>query len=207
MHEGEAGLRERKKRRTREQIAAAALELFSARGYHATTVADIAAAAEVSERTVFSYFPSKEDVLFADHLSLEQGLAEALDGRPPGTPALDVLREFVVENLSRFDEQARIRWQIVRGDELLLAHQRARQAALGELIARAIAADLGERPDDLRPQLVTAAVIAAFTATYEHRFRARSRTASRAQAVAVVDEAIEFLRGGLDAIRAYPRPY
>src|SRR5581483_11669789 len=90
-------------------------------------------------------------VLFADHLSLEQGLAEALDGRPPGTPALDVLREFVVENLSRFDEQARIRWQIVRGDELLLAHQRARQAALGELIARAIAADLGERPDVRAP--------------------------------------------------------
>src|SRR6185437_14228288 len=101
--------------------------------------------------------------------------------------------------------QARIRWHIVRNDELLLAHQRARQAAFGEVIARAIAEDLGERVDDLRPQLVTAAVVAAFTATYEHRYRARSQSASRAQAIAVVDEAMTFLRGGLAAIQAFPK--
>ena len=95
----------------------------------------------------------------------------------------------------------------VRNDELLLAHQRARQAAFGDVIARAIAGELGERLDDLRPQLVTAAVIAAFTSTYEHRYRARSQSASRAQAVAVIDEAITFLRGGLDAIKAFPKPY
>ena len=207
MHEADLGLRERKKQRTRELIAETALELFSEHGYQATTVADIAASAEVSERTVFSYFPTKEDILFADHLALEEGLAEALARKPRGTSVLDVLREFVVENVSRFDRQARIRWQIVRHDELLLAHQRARQASFGEVIARAIAEELGERVDDLRPQLVTAAVIAAFTATYEHRYRARSQSASRAQAVAVIDEAITFLRGGLAAIRAFPKPY
>jgi len=207
VHKGPTGLRERKKQRTHEQIASTALELFSARGYHATTVADIAAAADVSERTVFGYFGAKEDILFADHLALERGLEEALEERPAGTPALDTLREFVVDNLSRFDEQARIRWQIVRNDEQLLAHRRARQAAFGDVIARAIAQELGEQVDDLRPQLVTAAVVAAFTATYEHRHRARSQTASRAQAVAVIDEAITFLRGGLAAIRAFPKPY
>jgi AcrR family transcriptional regulator len=207
VHEAGLGLRERKKQRTRELIASAALELFSEDGYHATTVAEIAAAADVSERTVFGYFATKEDILFADHLALEQGLAEALESGPPGATALDTLRAFVVDNLSRFDEQARIRWQIVRNDELLLAHQRARQAAFGDVIAGAIADELGERVDDLRPQLVTAAVIAAFTATYEHRYRARSQSASRAQAIAVIDEAITFLRGGLDAIRAFPKPY
>ena len=207
MHEAALGLRERKKQRTRELIAEAALELFSDHGYQATTVANIAEAADVSERTVFGYFPTKEDILFADHLALEQGLAEALEEQPAGVSVLDTLREFVVENLSRFDKQARIRWQIVRHDELLLAHQRARQAAFGEVIARAIAAELGERVDDLRPQLVTAAVIAAVTATYEHRYRARSQSASRAQAIAVIDEAITFLRGGLTAIRAFPKPY
>ena len=207
MHEADLSLRERKKQRTRELIAETALGLFSEYGYQATTVADIAASADVSERTVFGYFPAKEDILFADHLALEQGLAEALSGKPDGTSVLDVLREFVVENVSRFDTQARIRWQIVRHDDLLLAHQRARQASFGEVIARAIAAELGERVDDLRPQLVTAAVIAAFTATYEHRYRARSQSASRAQAVAVIDEAMTFLRGGLAAIRAFPKPY
>jgi AcrR family transcriptional regulator len=207
VHEGSVGLRERKKQRTRELIADVALELFSEHGYQATTVAEIAEAADVSERTVFGYFATKEDILFADHLALEQGLAEALEHQPAGVSALDTLREFVIENVGRFDTQARIRWQIVRHDELLLAHQRARQAAFGEVIARAIARELGERVDDLRPQLVTAAVIAAFTATYEHRYRARSQTASRAQAIAVIDEAITFLRGGLAAIRAFPKPY
>ena len=207
MHEAGLGLRERKKLRTRELIASAALELFSEDGYDATTVAEIAAAADVSERTVFGYFATKEDILFADHLALEQGLAVALDERSPSATALETLRTFVVDNLSRFDDQARIRWQIVRNDELLLAHQRARQAAFGDVIARAIAGELGERVDDLRPQLVTAAVIAAFTATYEHRYRARSQSASRAQAIAVIDEAITFLQGGLDAIKAFPPPY
>jgi len=207
VHEGPPGLRERKKQQTRELIATSALDLFSERGYDATTVADIAAAADVSERTVFGYFATKEDILFADHLALEHDLALALDERATGASALDTLRAFVVENVARLDEHARIRWELVRYDERLLSHQRMRQAAFGEVIAKAIARDLGEDVDDLRPQLVTAAVIAAFTATYEHRYRARSQSASRTQATAVIDEAITFLRGGLDAIRAYPKPY
>jgi AcrR family transcriptional regulator len=201
------GLRERKKQKTHELIATTALALFAERGYQATTVAEIAEAAELSERTVFAYFPTKEDILFSDHLAFEEGLAEALAQRPGDSSALDVLRDFIVEHLSRFDHQARLRWRIVSHDELLHSHQRARQAAFGEVIAAAIAVDLGEEIDDLRPQLVTAAVIAAFTATYEHRFSVRSRSASRDQAVAVIDEAITFLRGGLEAIRAFPKPY
>jgi AcrR family transcriptional regulator len=201
------GLRERKKQKTRELIASTALALFAERGYQATTVAEIADEAEVSERTVFAYFPTKEDILFSDHLAFELSLATALAERPPGSEAMDVLRDFFVDNLSRFDSQARLRWQIVRNDALLRSHQRARQAELGKVIAAAIAIDLDEEVDDLRPQLVTAAVIAAFTATYEHRFSVRSRAASREQAVAVIDEAITFLRGGLEAIRAFPKPY
>src|SRR5436309_11526493 len=89
VHESPPGLRERKKQRTRELIATSALELFSERGYHATTVADIAAAADVSERTVFGYFATKEDILFADHLALEHDLAQALAERADGVSALD----------------------------------------------------------------------------------------------------------------------
>jgi AcrR family transcriptional regulator len=207
VHVEASGLRERKKQRTRELIASTALELFAERGYHATTVADIAAAAEVSERTVFTYFHTKEEILFSDHADLQRRLTEALAERPPEQPALDALRAFVVDNLSLIDEPSRVRWEIVRRDEHLLSHQRARQAELGDVIAAAVAQDLGEGADDFRLQLVTAAVIAAVTAVYEHRYGASSRTASRAQALAVIDEAIAFLRGGLEAIRAFPKPY
>ncbi len=207
MHVEAPGLRERKKQRTRELIASVALDLFAEHGYQATTVADIAAAAEVSERTVFTYFHTKEDILFADHAELQQRLSEVLAERPARQPALDTLRAFVVENLSLIDEPSRVRWEIVSNDEHLLSHQRARQAELGDVIAAAVAQDLGEGADDFRLQLVTAAVIAAVTAVYEHRYSASSRTASRAQALAVIDEAIAFLRGGLEAIRAFPKPY
>ena len=208
MHvDAATGLRERKKQRTRELIASTALELFGQRGYHATTVAEIAAAADVSERTVFTYFPTKEDILFSDHAVFRERLAEALQQRPAGASALDTLRDFVVENLSAIDEPSRVRWEIVSHDEHLLSHQRARQVELGDTIAAAVAEELGEDTDDFRLQLVTAAVIAAVTAVYEHRNSVHSRTASRAQALAVIDEAIAFLRGGLAAIRAFPKPY
>lgn len=201
------GLRERKKQRTRESIATAALELFGERGYQATTVADIAGAADVSERTVFTYFPTKEDILFSDLADFRERLSETLAERPSGASALDTLRDFVVENLSSIDESSRLRWEIVSHDEHLLSHQRARHVELGDTIAAAVAVELGEGADDFRLQLVTAAVIAAVTAVYEHRNSVSSRSASRAQALAVVDEAIAFLRGGLAAIRAFPKPY
>src|SRR5262249_55874320 len=147
-----------------------------------------------------------EDILFSDHAEFRARLAEALADRPRGASALDTLREFVVENLGAMDESSRARWEIVSSDEQLLSHQRARQVELGDVIAAAVADDL-EDADDFRLQLVTATVVAAVMAVYEHRATARSRTASRAQAVAVIDEAIAFLRGGLEAIRAFPKPY
>src|SRR3954464_12911095 len=86
------GLRERKKRATRDAIAAAARRLFAERGFDAVTVAEIAVAADVSEKTVFNHFPTKEDLVFAGgEARLDQLLAD-LAKRPAGTPVLGVFR-------------------------------------------------------------------------------------------------------------------
>src|SRR5438445_13580995 len=90
------GLRERKKQRTRETIARAAHELFAERGYHATTLPDIAEAADVSTRTIFAYFPSKEDILFSDFSVMKEALGQALAGRPEGEDGLETVRKFIL---------------------------------------------------------------------------------------------------------------
>src|SRR4029450_11519761 len=85
-------LRERKKARTRRALVEAALRLFAERGFEATTVADIADAADVSPRTFFTYFPAKEDVLFADAQDRIDRLQDALAKRAPDESFLDALR-------------------------------------------------------------------------------------------------------------------
>jgi AcrR family transcriptional regulator len=94
-HVQEPGLRARKKRKTRAALAGAALRLFAERGYEETTIADIAAAADVSPRTFFSYFPSKEDVVFAEIDDRLEEVAERLARRVPGEAPLETIRRAV----------------------------------------------------------------------------------------------------------------
>src|SRR6266480_914188 len=105
----ELGLRERKKQRTRETIARAARELFAERGYHDTTLPEIAEAADVSTRTIFSYFPSKEDILFSDFPLMRRTLARALADRPEGEDTLETVRKFILASrkfeTSELDQQ------------------------------------------------------------------------------------------------------
>ncbi|MEU4574093.1 TetR/AcrR family transcriptional regulator [Nonomuraea sp. ATR24] len=86
-----SGLRERKKQRTRRALADAAIRMFTEKGYEETTIAEIAAAADVSTRTFFGYFASKEDVVFYDSAArLEELLARVADRRP-GEPVAELL--------------------------------------------------------------------------------------------------------------------
>lgn len=200
------GLRERKKQRTREQIIDAAMRLFAERGYHATTIADIAAAADVAPRTFFSYFPSKEAVVFHDVDRDLDTLATAFRERLPEETAFDVLRRWIDAMFDQWmeeEEEALLRKRLCREDEGLANFQGGMMARIHELLLDAIARDLGEPADALRPRLVAAATMAALT-SLEGSFdeRAEQRVSvGKAEALAVLDDAMLFLRGGIDALQ------
>ncbi|MFJ5288449.1 MULTISPECIES: TetR family transcriptional regulator [unclassified Streptomyces] len=84
----EPGLRERKKAATRLALQRAALRMFEENGYERTTVRDIAAAADVTERTFFRYFPSKEDLVLSEITDLLPPLRDEIRARPAGEPPL-----------------------------------------------------------------------------------------------------------------------
>jgi AcrR family transcriptional regulator len=99
------GLRERKKRATREGIAAAAMELFREHGFDAVTVADVAAAADVSEKTVFNYFPTKEELVFHRGVARREELIEAVRRRPAGVSVVQPFRDWTMEHLDRVERE------------------------------------------------------------------------------------------------------
>ncbi len=97
------GLRDRKKARTRDAISGAAIALFLQRGYDAVSIAEIAAAADVSRRTLFAYFPTKDDLVlhrFADH---EDEAARVVRAREPDVAPLDALHAHLRAALERRD--------------------------------------------------------------------------------------------------------
>ncbi|HEV7641229.1 MAG TPA: TetR family transcriptional regulator [Gaiellaceae bacterium] len=196
------GLRERKKQRTRETIAGAARELFATRGYQATTLAEIAEAADVSTRTIFAYFPSKEDILFSDFAAMKDALACALAERPDGQDALETVRMFILSlhnpEETELDEQIRV---CIASDETLRSHLRARIAQLEEVIAPAIAKDLGASSDDLRAKVVAASLTAAFNLLADQGRGTHKSPKTAAAIAAQIDPIISFLRGGLDALK------
>src|SRR5687768_11761321 len=129
--EAAPGLRERKKQRTREAIVEAAFELFAERGFDGTTIAAIAAAADIAPRTFFSYFPSKDDVVFHDFEAKYGMVASWLKDREPGTNAIDALRAGIESATGGMDpahidrDQLReklLRKRLIRESESLAGH-------------------------------------------------------------------------------------
>jgi AcrR family transcriptional regulator len=192
------GLRERKKQKTRDTIATVALELFAEQGYEHTTIAEIAEAAEVSPRTIFAYFASKEDILFCDMPEAYERFSRGLRERPEGVTTLDVVRDFLMLSLSP-DRTQLLRKKILATDETLRANERARFAPFEQLLVEAIAKDLDADPDDIRPRIVAVSFIAAFSAVHDPS--APPEAFAPEHAMAVIDEVLEFVRGGLEALR------
>jgi len=98
-----SGLRERRKRETRQAISDIATGMFAARGYDQVTIAEIAAAAGVAKMTVTNYFPRKEDLVFDQAEGLIRQLAEVIATRAPGESLLAAVRRDYADAVARGD--------------------------------------------------------------------------------------------------------
>jgi AcrR family transcriptional regulator len=161
------GLRERKKARTREALQEAAMDLFARRGFDGTTVEEIADACEVSPRTFFRYFPTKEDVLFADADARRDRLLAVLADQPADTPTFAAL-EAAMRALAldyRDDRAALVaRYKVLEGSPQLLAykaeHQHGWEAAVVDALEQR-SAEHGRPVAREELQLLTAVATAA----------------------------------------------
>ncbi len=171
----EDGLRERKKKETRQLISDAATRLFLERGFEAVTVGEVAEAAEVSAKTVFNYFPHKED-LFLDRLpeALEL-IGRAVRERAPGVHPVDAVRELLVRLLAEGDQLsgyverptfARY-WEVVWESPALKARIREFVQEVEGLVAGLFAEVVGTDPVAPGNRMAAAVVVAAYRTVYE----------------------------------------
>jgi len=120
--EPKEGRRERKRRQTRERIEEAAMSLFLKRGFDGTTIEDITEAADVSKRSFFDYFPSKEEVVFAWQDSFADSLAAAVAERPADEPAVKVVEEALTSAImAALDPQSLALHDLIRETPVLCA--------------------------------------------------------------------------------------
>jgi AcrR family transcriptional regulator len=163
----ENGLRARKKRRTRAALIRAALEAFTGKGYDLTTVDEIAAAADVSQRTFFRYFAGKEDVALALEAMVEEHFLGAVAARPAGEPPFAALRAALlaswdtisaaVEEIAPLHTYLRM-YQVIESTPALLAEQMRRSAEMEERLTEVVAGRAGlAGTGDPRPRVLVAA--------------------------------------------------
>jgi AcrR family transcriptional regulator len=162
----EPGLRERKKEQTRRSIAEKARTLFQERGFDAVSVAEVARAADVSEGTVFNYFPTKEELFYSGMEAFEARLVDAVRTRPPGQSVLESFRRFVLGDIARLasDEVADMiadAARIVGSSRGLQAYEREIVAEYTEKLAALIRDETRARPESVEPLAVAAALMGA----------------------------------------------
>lgn len=205
--DNEPGLRERKKRQTREAISGHATMLILERGFDAVTVAEIARAADVSDKTVFNYFPRKED-LFLDRLAdFSTQIEEAVRERATDERVIDAVRELVAglvrqhHPISGYAEPNFTRfWQVVIDSPALQARVREYVQELEDLLARLLTEE-GDT-DALRTRFAAASIVAAYRTVFldaarrilagaEKRTDADALIARYARAFAAVERGLE----------------
>lgn len=193
----EAGRRERKKAQTRDAIIDAAIDRFERRGYDATTVEQIADAADVSERTFFRYFDSKLDVVLATKGSEAPDLEAQIASRPAGESPLEATRQVIraqlLDQLGAGDLVVR-QFRVVMGTPSLrpLAFEHFNEHR--DELATVYAARLGVPADDLVPQVFASAVGGTIWTVIN---RWVDEGAERERLLPLVDEAFALLEKGL----------
>lgn len=156
------GLRERKKQQTRERLTQVALTLFLEKGFDATTLDEIAAAAGISRRSFFHYFASKEEVVFAWKDAFGDRLVAALAQRPGDEPMLLAAERALVESVGGYErEEALALSRLVKGTPALRAYDQIKYARMEAKLAEALAARAGSNGDPLPARLVAMAAIGA----------------------------------------------
>ena len=199
----ELGLRERKKLETRLRIAEVALELSERNGYEATTVNEIAAAAEVSPRTVFGYFPSKEAIFFGDSEEILDGLDAHLRDRPDGESVAAALRTWLLSIMGERDEKEAVladrRRRLIDAEAALRTHERGLLERGESTIARAVAEEIGRSDDEMLPRMVAAATIAALE-SIGRRLKDRSSDEVGELVEGYVEDLAAFIAGGIGAL-------
>jgi len=164
----ELGRRDRKKLETHRALRSAALRLVAKRGLHQVTVEDIAEAADVSVRTFFNHFPSKEDAIVGLDPERVDELREALAARPAEEPPLTALHAVLAElalTMVERSEEWPLHMEVVRASPALLPRLMASFAAYERALMEVIACRTGTDPDrDLYPALTTGVAMGAFRA-------------------------------------------
>ena len=158
------GLRERKKVQTRQLIIETAHRLFAERGFDTVTVAEVARAADVSEGTVFNYFPVKEDLFYGGMEVFEQTLVEAIRHRAPGQSALDAFRRVVVDGTGVLVEKPRAELiaaaaRVVSDSPALQAREREIVARYTQALAELLAEQTDASPGDVEPLAMATALM------------------------------------------------
>lgn len=198
------GLRERKKERTRANIVRVALDLFSRNGYQQTTIAQIAEAADVSPRTVSTYFPAKEEIVFHVSIASTDRLEAGIRNRPAGQNTMAALRLWLLterEVWSDNEEQLNCQRQVIDGDEGLIAFERAKLREFEVMMAEGLAVDLDMGPDDLEPRMAAAAAVAVFDLLGDERSSVETEAPSVDDQLRILDQALTFITGGVQAMR------
>jgi AcrR family transcriptional regulator len=167
------GRRQRKKQQMQRLIFETASRLFAERGFDAVTVAEVARAADVSEMTVFNYFPSKEDLCFAGMEFFEERLLDAVRTRATGVSAPAAFGRLVVDSCSRLAAEENTK--VIAKAAALIGDSPALQAREREIVARytqqlaeLLAAETGAHPDDVEPQGVASALMGTHRALVAH---------------------------------------
>jgi AcrR family transcriptional regulator len=165
------GLRERKKRERRRHIEDVAMELFRRDGFEATTIEQIAAAADIAPRTFFSYFATKDDLVLADYTDRLERIIAELGRRPDHEPAwvaLSASFATVASDYTAEVDRLASRFAIMATAPSVYARSLQLQAGWEQTLSEHLVARLGASANDPAPRLLAAAAVAVMRASLQH---------------------------------------